>query len=62
MLHLTEWREYRELDPAALLSVVRAPRIVDARNVLPVELWEDAGWTVRSMGAARPQSKVVSAS
>ncbi len=62
VLHLTEWREYRELDPAALLSVVRAPRIVDARNVLPVELWEDAGWTVRSMGAARPQSKVVSAS
>ena len=52
VLHLTEWRAYRELDPAALLSVVRAPRILDARNVLPLDGWRDAGWTVRSMGAA----------
>jgi UDPglucose 6-dehydrogenase len=52
VLHLTEWTEYREIDPAALLSVVRAPRILDGRNVLPLGQWAAAGWTVQSMGAA----------
>jgi UDPglucose 6-dehydrogenase len=52
VLHLTEWREYREADPAALAGVVRARKILDARNLLPVARWEDAGWTVRTMGAA----------
>jgi len=52
VLHLTEWTEYREIDPAALLSVVRAPRILDGRNVLPLGQWEAAGWTVQAMGAA----------
>ena len=54
VLHLTEWQEYRELDPAALRGVVRSPQIVDARNVLPLGRWQAAGWTVRSMGAAVP--------
>ncbi|MDX6361661.1 MAG: UDPglucose 6-dehydrogenase [Streptomyces sp.] len=52
ILHLTEWREYRELDPAALASTVRSPRIVDARNALPAERWQAAGWTVRALGRA----------
>ena len=52
VLHLTEWSEYRELDPARLRSVVRAARILDGRNVLPLDQWRAAGWTVRSMGVA----------
>lgn len=55
VLHLTEWREYREADPVALAEVVRARRILDARNLLPVQRWLDAGWTVRTMGAAPPR-------
>jgi UDPglucose 6-dehydrogenase len=51
VLHLTEWSQYRELDPAALRSVVGAPRILDARNVLPLRKWRAAGWIVQSMGA-----------
>ncbi len=51
VLHLTEWQVYRKLDPARLLEVVRTPRILDARNVLPANSWRDAGWTLRSMGA-----------
>ena len=51
ILHLTEWEQYRSLDPAVLLRVVRVPRILDGRNILPLTLWRDAGWTVRSMGA-----------
>lgn len=58
VLHLTEWQEYRELDPAALRGVVRSPQIVDARNVLPLRGWQAAGWTVRSMGAAVPTGSV----
>lgn len=50
VLHLTEWEEYRELDPAALLRVVRAPRILDGRNVLPLDRWQETGWTAYSMG------------
>jgi UDPglucose 6-dehydrogenase len=52
VLHLTEWGEYRQIDPAMLLSVVRNPRILDARNTLPFDEWRAAGWTVQSMGAA----------
>jgi UDPglucose 6-dehydrogenase len=52
VLHLTEWSQYRELDPAGLRSIVRAPRILDGRNILPLGQWRAAGWTVRSMGAA----------
>ena len=54
VLHLTEWSEYRQLDPARLGSVVRAARILDGRNVLPLAQWRAAGWTTRSMGIAAP--------
>ena len=44
MLHLTEWREFRELDPAALGEVVaRAGCILDGRNALDPALWRKAG-------------------
>ncbi len=52
VLHLTEWREYRDLDPAGLAAVVRTPCLLDGRNVLPLRQWEAAGWTVRALGAA----------
>jgi UDPglucose 6-dehydrogenase len=50
VLHLTEWTEYRKLDPSRLRSVVRTARILDGRNALPVGIWRAAGWKVRSMG------------
>jgi UDPglucose 6-dehydrogenase len=50
VLHLTEWREYREIDPAQLAAVVRTPRILDGRNALDVPQWRRAGWTVRALG------------
>ncbi len=50
VLHLTEWREYRELDPVQLAEVVRAPRILEGRNALDVQQWRQAGWTVRALG------------
>jgi UDPglucose 6-dehydrogenase len=50
VLHLTEWRQYRELDPAQLVEIVRVPRILDGRNTLDVAHWRQAGWTVRALG------------
>ena len=50
VLHLTEWSEYRELDPAVLAKVVRTPRILDGRNALDTARWRAAGWTLRALG------------
>ncbi|MFE2265547.1 UDP-glucose dehydrogenase family protein [Streptomyces griseosporeus] len=50
VLHLTEWREFRELDPAELGEVAAARVILDGRNALDPELWRRAGWTYRAMG------------
>lgn len=49
-VHLTEWSQYRQLDPARLLGLVTSPRILDARNTLDIDHWRSAGWTVRAMG------------
>ncbi|MFE7603094.1 UDP-glucose dehydrogenase family protein [Streptomyces sp. NPDC057494] len=50
VLHLTEWREFRELDPAELASVAATRTILDGRNALDGERWRAAGWTYRAMG------------
>ncbi|WP_413101585.1 UDP-glucose dehydrogenase family protein [Streptomyces sp. Inha503] len=50
VLHLTEWREFRELDPASLGAVVAERRILDGRNALDPDVWRDAGWTYRALG------------
>ncbi len=50
VLHLTEWKQYRELEPGLLSSVVRNPRVLDTRNALDIDRWRAAGWTVRAMG------------
>ena len=49
-LLLTEWRAFRDLDPAETKALVAAPRIVDGRNVLDPEDWRAAGWTYRALG------------
>ncbi|WP_327290860.1 UDP-glucose dehydrogenase family protein [Streptomyces sp. NBC_01198] len=54
VLHLTEWREFRELDPAVLADVARGRAVLDGRNALDPALWRKAGWTYRAMG--RPQA------
>jgi UDPglucose 6-dehydrogenase len=47
---LTEWQEFRSMDPEVIGSKVRKRNVVDGRNVLdPVE-WRGAGWIYRSLG------------
>ncbi len=50
VLHLTEWQQYRDLDPAALKTVVAQPTIIDGRNALDRDTWRAAGWTYRALG------------
>ncbi|MFF2833135.1 UDP-glucose dehydrogenase family protein [Cellulosimicrobium cellulans] len=47
---LTEWREYRDLDPRALGEHVAHRRVLDGRNALDPAVWRDAGWTYRALG------------
>jgi UDPglucose 6-dehydrogenase len=53
VLHLTEWKAYRELDPAALGAVVAHRRLLDGRNSLDAAAWQRAGWDVRALGRPR---------
>ncbi|WP_422757330.1 UDP-glucose dehydrogenase family protein [Paenarthrobacter sp. C1] len=50
VLLLTEWQEYRELDPHMLSRIVASPRILDGRNVLDPAKWRAAGWQYRGLG------------
>jgi UDPglucose 6-dehydrogenase len=47
---LTEWREYRDLDPRTLGEHVAHRRVLDGRNALDPAVWRDAGWTYRALG------------
>ena len=46
----TEWREYRELDPATIVGAPGVRHVIDGRNALDPQAWRDAGWTYRALG------------
>ena len=50
VLVLTEWDEYRRLDPDELATVVAGKRMLDGRNTLDPARWRAAGWTYRALG------------
>ncbi|GAA2066363.1 UDP-glucose/GDP-mannose dehydrogenase family protein [Catenulispora yoronensis] len=50
ILHLTEWQEFRDLDPAVVAGHVRDTRVIDSRNALDAAKWRAAGWTYRALG------------
>lgn len=52
VLHLTEWKEFRALDPNKVKSLVARPNIIDGRNALDKTAWESAGWHFRALGRA----------
>jgi UDPglucose 6-dehydrogenase len=52
VLVLTEWEDFRGLDPVSLAQVVAQPRVLDARLVLDADKWSRAGWLVRALGRA----------
>src|SRR5674476_256800 len=50
VLHLTEWKQFRDIDPAKLAVVVAKLSIIDGRNTLDPDLWRSAGWAYRALG------------
>ncbi len=50
VLHLTEWQEFRTMDPNTLADVVSQRKIVDGRNALDPVQWRAAGWQYRALG------------
>jgi UDPglucose 6-dehydrogenase len=50
VLHLTEWADYRVIDPVMLGSVVAQRSIIDARCSLDAGSWRSAGWSFHTPG------------
>lgn len=61
VMHLTDWEEFRSLDPKHLSAVVSRKYLVDGRNALDPHRWRNAGWTYRALGrpaAAKDESTI----
>ena len=50
VLLLTEWKEYRDLDPVEFGKLVGTKVILDGRNCLEPSAWRAAEWTYRALG------------
>ena len=50
VLHLTEWPDYKVIDPVLLGSIVTRRNMIDARCALDDELWRSAGWSFIALG------------
>jgi UDPglucose 6-dehydrogenase len=50
MLHLTEWPEFRYLNPQHLGTLVKSKIIIDGRLKLHAPTWRNAGWKVVQIG------------
>jgi UDPglucose 6-dehydrogenase len=50
VLVLTEWKQYRDLDPVAFGTIVTQKRVLDGRNALDRDRWTAAGWAYRALG------------
>ncbi|RKS97022.1 UDPglucose 6-dehydrogenase [Streptomyces sp. 3211.6] len=46
----TEWPEYQQANPAALVKRPATPLLVDCRTTLDPEPWRTAGWTLHQLG------------
>lgn len=47
---VTEWRQFRELDPAEIATRTRARVVIDGRNCLDPEAWRAAGFIYVGLG------------
>jgi UDPglucose 6-dehydrogenase len=47
---VTEWDEFRHMDPSWALPLVKNATIIDGRNTLEPVAWREAGWTYIGLG------------
>ena len=50
VLHLTEWKIYRDINPGQVKSLVKTAIMIDGRNALDRDAWRAAGWKFRALG------------
>jgi UDPglucose 6-dehydrogenase len=46
----TEWREFKDADPARLGEIAAGRIVIDGRNCLDADTWASAGWAYRGLG------------
>lgn len=47
---VTDWKQFRELDPVSTAALVDRPVVFDGRNALIPEDWRSAGWNYTGLG------------
>lgn len=52
VLLLTEWDQFRSIDPVQLGTAATGRVIVDGRHALDADAWREAGWVYRALGRA----------
>lgn len=50
VLLLTEWDEFKNMDPEVIGNLVRSRKILDGRGVLDSSTWLEAGWEFGALG------------
>ena len=53
---ITEWHEFRGLDPRRIKEAMRQPRIVDLRNIFNPEEMRGLGFSYEGIGRPRPRT------
>ena len=53
---ITEWHEFRGLDPRRLKEAMRTPRVVDLRNIFNPEEMRSLGFAYDGIGRPRPRT------
>ena len=53
---ITEWHEFRGLDPRRLKEAMRQPRIVDLRNIFDPEEMRSLGFAYEGVGRGSSRS------
>jgi UDPglucose 6-dehydrogenase len=53
---ITEWHEFRGLDPRRIKEAMRQPRIVDLRNIFNPEEMRGLGFTYEGVGRPKPRT------
>ena len=53
---ITEWHEFRGLDPRRIKQAMRQPRIVDLRNIFDPEEMRGIGFIYEGVGRPQPRT------
>lgn len=50
VLHLTEWKVFRDIDPAQAKTWMKNSYMIDGRNALDLKAWREAGFEAKALG------------